>query len=82
MKVQDLSFYIVAHGRAAKRMGGAQGKYKKWGHNIDCGRGSGGTPPENFEVLHALECVLGAPEAPFLCMHTVYTYLQVAIFIN
>ena len=26
--------------------------------------GSGGTPPENFEVLHALKCVLGASEAP------------------
>ena len=27
--------------------------------------GSGGTPPENFEVLHALKRVLGASEAPF-----------------
>ena len=51
-------------------------------HNIDCGRGSGGTPPENFEVLHALNCVLGASEAPFLCMHTVHTYLPVAAFVN
>ena len=22
-------------------------------------------PPGNFEILHALKCVLGAPEAPF-----------------
>ena len=27
--------------------------------------GSGGTPPGNFEILHALKCVLEASEAPF-----------------
>ena len=69
----------------AERMGGAQGKYIKRSPGqthkagpiiiIDCGRESGGTPPNNFEVLHALKCVLGASEAPFLCMHTVHTYL-------
>ena len=35
-------------------------------------------PPENFELLRALKCVLGASEAPFLCMHAIHTYLQVA----
>ena len=39
-------------------------------------------PPENFELLRALKCVLGASEAPFLCMHTVHTYLQVAVFVQ
>ena len=28
--------------------------------------GLGSTPPGNFEILHALKCVLGAPEALFL----------------
>ena len=31
-------------------------------------------------MLHALKCVQGAPEALFLCMHTVHMYLQVAVF--
>ena len=39
-------------------------------------------PPENFVSLHALKCVLGASEDTFLCMHTVHTYLQVAVFIK
>ena len=42
--------------------------------------GSGGTPPENFEVLHALKRVLGASEAPF-CACIQYIYLQVAVFV-
>ena len=52
--------------RAAERIGGAKGKYKKWGRAkwIVWG-GSGGTPPGSFEILHALKCVLGAPEALF-----------------
>ena len=50
---------IVPIGWAAKSIGGAQGKYEKWGPTkwIMCG-GSGGTPPRNFEILHALKCVL------------------------
>ena len=37
--------------------------------------GSGGTPPENFEVLHALKCVLGASEAPFCaCIQYIHTH--------
>ena len=35
-------------------------------------------PTGNFEILHALKCVLVVCETPF-CMHTVHTYLQVAI---
>ena len=31
-----------------------------------------GTPLGNFEILHALKCVLGAPEAPF---HAHSTYI-------
>ena len=34
-------------------------------HKMDDVRGSGGTPPGNFEIVHALKCVLGAPEALF-----------------
>ena len=36
--------------------------------------GSGGTPPENFEVLHALKRVLGASEAP-LCARIQYIHI-------
>ena len=40
-------------------------------------------PPENFEVLHALKCVLGASEAPFF-VHAYSTYIpaKVAVFVN
>ena len=34
--------------RATERIGGAKGKYKSRAHNIDCGRGLGGTPPGSF----------------------------------
>ena len=37
-----------------------------------CLAGSGGMVPGNFEILHALWCVLGTSEAPFSCMHTAY----------
>ena len=52
-------------GRAAERIVGAQGNYKKWGHTIDCVRGVWGHTPPKIEILHALKCVLGASEAPF-----------------
>ena len=39
-----------------------------------CEGGSGGMPPGNFEILHALKCVLGASEAPFrACTWYIYT---------
>ena len=53
----------LPRGRAAKRIVGAQGKYKKWGPY--CVRGSGSMPPENFEILYALKCVLRASQVPF-----------------
>ena len=38
-----------------------------------CG-GVWGTSPGNFEILHALKCVLGAPEALFrACTQYIYT---------
>ena len=74
-------FSQEAENRAAERMGGAQGKYKKRGPYIDCARGVWGTPPENFEVLHALKRVLGASEAPFVHAYSTYIYLQVAVFV-
>ena len=33
-----------------------------------CEGGLGGMPLGNFEILHTLKCVLGAPEA-FFCVH-------------
>ena len=55
--------------------GGAPGQMQKVGpHKMDCVRGSGGTPPGNFEILHAPKCVLGAPEALFrACTQYIYT---------
>ena len=38
---------------------------KSRAHNIDCARKVWGMPPENFESLHSLKCVLEASEAPF-----------------
>ena len=50
--------------RAAEKFGGAQGKCKKVGsHKMDCVRGSGDTPSDNFEILQPLKCVLGFLEA-------------------
>ena len=49
--------------RAAERIVGAQGKYNKWGPY--CVRGVWGMPPENFEILHALKCILRASQVPF-----------------
>ena len=38
------------------------------------GGGFGGTPPENFGILHALKCVMGASEAPFCaCIKYIHT---------
>ena len=52
--------------RAAKRIGGTQGKYKKWDPFYRlCEGGLGHMPPGNFEILLARKCVLGASEAPF-----------------
>ena len=32
-------------------------------------------PSVNFEILHALRCVLVISEASFSCMHTVHTFI-------
>ena len=60
--------------RAAERIGGGQGKYKEWGPaKWIVWEGNGSTPPGNFEILHALKCVLGAPEAPsHACTQYIY----------
>ena len=44
---------------------------------ILCEGVSGDTPPENFD---ALKCVLRASQVPFVRIHTVHTYLPVAVF--
>ena len=54
---------VMCMSRATERIVGAQGKYIKWGPY--CVRGSGGMPPENFEILHALKYVLRASHVPF-----------------
>ena len=60
---------------STKRIGRAQDKDKKWGPAIWIVRGgSGGTPLVNVEILHALKCVLGVPEALF-CAFTQYIYI-------
>ena len=53
--------------RAAERVvGGPRANIQKVGpHKLDCVKGAQGTPPGNFEILHALKCALGAPEALF-----------------
>ena len=38
---------------------------------------SGGTPPGNFAILHALKCILGSFEAPF-CAYIYSTYIPVS----
>ena len=42
---------------------GEQGKYIKWGPAIRIVQGGLGAHPQ--EILHALKCVLGTPEALF-----------------
>ena len=60
LRALRVSLQTVLLCRASERIVGAQGKYKKWGPYW-----SGGTPPENFEILHALKCVLRASQVPF-----------------
>ena len=61
-------------GRSAKRIGGGAGQIQEVGPNkMDCVRGVWGHAPGNFEILHALKCVLGAPEALFrACTQYIY----------
>ena len=62
--------------RATERMGGVQGKFKKRDPQYRLWEGALGacTPPENFGILHALKCVMGASEAPFCaCIKYIHT---------
>ena len=43
--------------------------------------GSGGTPPENVEVLHALSVFWGLLRLLFVHAYSTYIYLQVAVFV-
>ena len=60
--------------RAAERIGGGMlGKYKKWGPTKWIVRGGLGVrPQEILRFLHALKCILGAPEALFVHAHSTY----------
>ena len=62
--------------RAAERFVGATWQMQKWGPY--CVRGVGGTPPENFEILHALKCVLRAPFCA--CIQYIPTCLFPSLF--
>ena len=49
------------------------GQIQKVGpHNMDCARRSGGTPPGNVDMLHALKYVLRGPVALFVHAHRTY----------
>ena len=53
-----------------RRLGGPWANTKSGApQNGLCEGGLGGMPLGNFEILHTLKCVLGAPEA-FLCVCT------------
>ena len=59
--------------RAAERIGRAQAKYKKWAPQYGLCEGKvWGHGHRNFEILHALKCVLGAPKAFFVHAHSKY----------
>ena len=61
--------------RTAERIRETQGKYKKWGCKLDCMRGVWGHALGNFEILHALKCVLGAHEALYRpCIECIHTF--------
>ena len=54
--------------------GGPRQIQKVGPHKMDCVRRVWGHAPKNFENLHALKCVLGAPEALFhACTQYIYT---------
>ena len=53
---------------------------KSRAHNIHCTKGGWGMLPGNFEILHALKCVMVASEASF-CAYSTYVYLQVVVFV-
>ena len=43
--------------------------------------GAGGTPPENFEILHALKCILRASQVPFCaCIQYIPTFQLPSLF--
>ena len=74
LRITAVQASLVA-ARVPERIVGAQGNYKRWGPYYRlCEGGSGGMPPGNFEILHALKCVLGASEAPFrACIQYIHT---------
>ena len=57
--------------RAAKKIVGAQGKYKSGAHTIDFVRGVWGCTPRKFEILQPLKY---ASEAPFACIQYINNY--------
>ena len=65
---------VTGISRAAERIEGA-GQIQKVGpHQMGCVRGVWWHAPGNFEILHAVKCVLGAPETLFrACTQCIYT---------
>ena len=77
-----LSLYLLPFSLPGLPRGfwGPRANTKSGTHNIDCWRGSGGMPPENWGFTCS-KCVAGGSWGSFLCMNTVHTYLQVAVFV-
>ena len=60
-------------GRQLRGLGG-QGKYKNGAPQYGFCEGGLGVCPQKIEILHALKCVLGDPEALFrACIQYIYT---------
>ena len=72
--------YLWSCTQGRRELSGLRANRKRGAPQNGWYEGAGGTPPGNFEILHALKCVLGAPEALFVHAHNTYIYLQVAVF--
>ena len=72
-----MGFLEDVNSQGCRKDWGAQGKYQNEAHNTYCAKSGG----RHFEILRALRCILGNPEAPFSCIRTVNTYPKVAIFV-
>ena len=71
----NLSHGCVIVTRTAERVRRPRANTKSGARKLDCMRGVWGHAPGNFEILHALKCVLGACEALFrICIEFIHTF--------
>ena len=69
-----LLFLLLCRTQGRREGGRGPGQIQKAGKIQIVQGGSGGMSPENFEVSHALKCVLEASEAPFCaCIQYIHT---------